>query len=108
MRLVRIILAIFISIGLALAPVQAANSMRMTPSAPMGDTAASAIGQDCPCCNVTVRCPMNVCATHCLQLAPASDLAFGAALVGHATLRGFVPSLNGGLNWQPPTPPPRV
>jgi hypothetical protein len=108
MRLVRIFLAIFISAGLALAPVQAANAMRMMPSAPMDNTAAPPASQDCHCCNIVVRCPMNVCATHCVQLAPASDLAFGAALVGHATLSGFVPSQHDGLNWQPPTPPPRV
>lgn len=110
MKFVRTILAIFISAGLALAPVQAAYAMRMVPMASMEDAAdaTSTASQDCPCCNIAVRCPMNMCATHCVQLAPASDFAFGAALVGHATLRGFVPSLHDGLNWQPPTPPPRA
>lgn len=111
MKLVRTILAVFISAGLALAPVQAANAMRMAPVAPMEDAAdagAPPANQDCFCCSIAVRCPMVVCATHCVQLAPTSDLAFRAALLGHATLRGFVPSLHDGLNWQPPTPPPRV
>lgn len=111
MKIVRTILAIFISVGLTLAPVQAANAMRMVPMASMDGTADASTrpaGQDCHCCNIAVRCPMNVCATHCVQLAPASDFAFGATLVGHATLRGFVPPLHDGLNWQPPTPPPRA
>lgn len=110
MTFVRTILAIFISAGLALAPVQAANAMRMAPMASMEDAADGALpaSQDCSCCNTAVRCPMNVCATHCVQLAPASDFAFSRRLVGHAALRAFVPSLHDGLNWQPPTPPPRA
>ncbi len=110
MKYVRTILAIFISVGLALAPVQGANAMRMAPVASMDGTtdAGAPPNQDCPCCHIAVPCPMVVCATHCVQLAPASDFAFGVALVGHADLRGFVPSLHDGLNWQPPTPPPRA
>lgn len=111
MKLVRTILAVFISAGLALAPVQGANAMRMTPVAAMDGTAdagAPPENQDCACCNTAVRCPMNVCATHCVQLAPTSDLALRAALLGHATLRDFVPPMHDGLNWQPPTPPPRA
>lgn len=111
MQLVRTILAIFISAGLALAPVQGANAMHMAPFAAMDGTAnaeAPPPDQDCSCCNVAFPCPMNVCATHCVQLAPAFDFAFGAGLVDHAALRGFVPALHDGLNWQPPTPPPRV
>ncbi len=110
MRLVRIILAIFISAGLALAPVQAANAMRMAPMASIDDAADAGqpTNQDCSCCKFADRCPMNVCATHCVQLAPAFVFAFSLALTGHASLRGFVPTLHDGLNWQPPTPPPRA
>lgn len=109
MKIVRTILAIFISAGLILAPLQAANAMRMAPILSMDDTAsAPPANQECPCCNIAVRCPMNVCTTHCVQFAPASDWAFSVALTGHASLRGFLPSLHDGLNWQPPTPPPRA
>lgn len=109
MKIVRLMLAVFISAGLVLAPVQGANAMRMAPFAVMEGTAdaGAPANQDCSCCNVAVRCPMNVCATHCVQLAPAFDFAFGT-LARHATLRGFVPSLHDGLNWEPPTPPPRA
>lgn len=110
MKLVRTILAVFISAGLVLAPVQAANAMRMAPVAPMEDAAdasAPPVNQDCACCNIAVRCPMNMCATHCVQLAPSSETTFDLASLGHVTLYGFVPSLHDGLNWQPPTPPPR-
>jgi hypothetical protein len=110
MKLFRTILAVFISAGLALAPVQAANAMGMAPMASMDGTAdASApANQDCSCCNIAARCPMVVCATHCVQFAPAFDFAFSVWLAGHATLRAFVPPMHDGLNWQPPTPPPRA
>lgn len=108
MNLVRTILAIFISAGLTLAPVQAANAMRMMSMASMEDAAAQPGDEDCSCCSVAARCPMVMCATHCVQFAPASGTTFGIAVLGHATLRGFVPSLHDGLNWQPPTPPPRA
>mgnify|MGYP000860318578 CR=1 FL=1 len=108
MRLVRTILAIFISAGMALAPVQAANAMRMMSMASMVDSAEQPADEDCSCCNVAARCPMVVCATHCVQYAPSSGATFGVTVLGHATLRGFVPSLHDGLNWQPPTPPPRA
>jgi len=108
MNLAQFILALFVSAGLILAPVQAANAMRMMPMASMVDTAAAPTDQDCACCAVAARCPMVVCATHCVQFAPTSDATFGAALLGHATLRGIVRSLHDGLNWQPPTPPPRA
>jgi len=109
MKLVRTILAIFISAGLALAPVQAAYAMRMVPMASM-EIAADATpltDQECFCCDVNVRCPVNMCATHCVQPAPVSDFTFGMALTRYA-LRGCVPYLHDGLNWQPPTPPPRA
>ncbi len=109
MKLVRTILVIFISAGLALAPVQAANAMRMAPMASIDDAADAGqpTNQDCSCCKFADRCPMNVCATHCVQLAPSSETTFDLASLGHVTLYGFVPSLHDGLNWQPPTPPPR-
>jgi hypothetical protein len=108
MKVVRMILALVVSAGLVLAPVQAANAMRMMPMASMVDTAAAHLDQDCACCAIAAKCPMVVCATHYVQFAPVSYATFGAALLGHATLRGFVPLLHDGLNWQPPTPPPRV
>jgi hypothetical protein len=108
MKLVRMILAVFVSAGLIVAPVQAANAMRMMPMASMVDTAAPPADQDCACCNIASRCLMVVCATYCVQFAPASDATFCMALLGHSTLRGFVPSLHNGLIWQPPTPPPRA
>lgn len=111
MTLIRTVLAIFISAGLALAPVQAAFAMRMVPMASMGDAANGAppSSQDCSCCDTALRCPMIVCSTRCVQWAPASDFPFGVAPAVHASLRGYyVPSLHNGLNWQPPTPPPRA
>lgn len=111
MKLVRQMFAVFISAGLVLAPVQAAIAMRMIPMASTVDTVDATtppVNPDCSCCTIAARCPMTVCATHCVQFAPASDAAFRVGRIGHATMRGFVPSMHHGLNWQPPTPPPRA
>jgi hypothetical protein len=111
MKLVRQMFAVFISAGLVLAPVQTAIAMRMIPMAStVGtiDATTPPANPDCSCCTIAVRCPMMVCATHCVQIAPTSDAAFRLAVAGYGALRGFAPSLHDGLNWQPPTPPPRV
>jgi hypothetical protein len=64
MKLVRTILAVFISAGLALAPVQAAYGMRMVPMTSMENAADATplTDQECFCCDVNVRCPVNMCA----------------------------------------------
>jgi hypothetical protein len=61
MKLVRTILAVFISAGLALAPVQAAYGMRMVPMTSMENAADATplTDQECFCCDVNVRCPVN-------------------------------------------------
>lgn len=110
MKILRLILAVFISAGLTLGPVQTAYAMRMSPAAAMnGATDAGApMDHDCSCCNSAARCPMASCAMQCVRIGPTASYTVLVALIGHAVFSGFVPSMRLGLVWRPPTPPPRV
>lgn len=108
MKIVRLMLAIFISAGLVLAPVQAAKAMRMMPMATMVDMAAPPADQDCSCCDIAARCPMASCTMHCVQFGPASERAVPISLIGHIAFSGRIADVHHGLGWRPPTPPPRA
>lgn len=113
MRGLWLILAIVISVGLALAPVQAAKCLRMAPMATMDDTTmddaagmATPGAQKCPCCDTAAQCPMAGCPAQCLPMAPT--MVFLLVPSGHLALDGYEPSATEGLDQQPPTPPPRA
>lgn len=110
MRVIKLILATLLSIGLVLSPVATANAMA-SASAGLMASSEQATGPShdkrCPCCDLAAKCIAAVCVTSCVQLAPAESL-FVIELVGHAVLGGTTPSISDGLNQQPPVPPPRA
>ncbi len=117
MRLVRLILSVFIAVGLVLAPAQAGLAMRMAPMAAMAnmdntdDAVVAVQGKphtccDCPCCPTSTTCSMVVCAGQCVQLGPAPEFVLQSG--GRASLSSIMPITCDGLRWQPPIPPPRA
>ena len=111
MSIIRHMIAVFVSVGLVLSPIAAANAT-VTAPAILADQAPGAaqppMDGDCQCCDMTGKCPAAFCSTACVQLGPTSDTAYAMALIGHAALSGIAPLSLHGLAWRPPTPPPRV
>ena len=111
MSIIRPMIAIFVSVGLVLSPIAAANATVAMPAA-LADQASGAapspMDDDCQCCDLTGKCVAAFCSTACVQLGPTSDAAYEVALIGHAALSGIAPLSLHGLAWGPPTPPPRV
>ncbi len=106
--MMRLLLAVLISLGLALAPIT--NAM---PAAAMYvdhsvAAATASIGEECHCCGIIIQCSTATCATQCSQLGPAIDPAVRASWSGHTVLRSFEPAAYYGLAAEPPTPPPRT
>jgi hypothetical protein len=112
MRILRLILAGVVSIGLVLTPIAVTNAMGLMQSA-MTDAARTAKStspteKSCPCCDVGKCFAVAMCTMSCMQFGPASDLNFRAAPIGHAALRGIAPAFHQGLTQHPPIPPPRA
>lgn len=113
MRILRSVLAGLVSVGLVLTPIAVTNAIGSMQSVMADDAARTAnstarTGKSCPCCDIAGKCFAAICTMSCVQFGPASDLGFPAAPVGHAALRGIVPTAHQGLTQHPPTPPPRV
>lgn len=109
MRILRLIFAGLISIGLVLSPVAAANAMASVPTTLMGEAgsaAKSSPDKSCPCCDMASKCVAATCAATCAQLA-APEPVLQVPLIGHVVLTAMVAPMRQGLAWQPPTPPPR-
>jgi hypothetical protein len=104
------ILAVLISVGLALMPLSAANAMRMAPAAAMDQSLGAGVPgpEDCPCCDVATKCPMTSCAAQCVQVGPTAGSLLIAPLPGSATRIRLEPVSSDGLDRAPPTPPPRA
>jgi hypothetical protein len=111
MPVLKLILAILVSVGLVLAPVAVANTMASASAGLMddaGQATSPSTDKACPCCDKTGKCVVAVCSMGCSLIGVASDVSFPIVLVGHAALSGIVPPMHNGLGWRPPTPPPRV
>lgn len=110
LQILRSILAILLSVGLSLAPMQVASTMPMTSTAHLGNVvskAPSSMDHPCPCCDFANKCQMVGCTAHCAQVAPALVATLVVPPGGHVPLGGFMSLMHDGLIWQPPTPPPR-
>lgn len=111
MAVLRQTLGILLGIGLALAPVAAANAtiaMHTALADQASGAAPSPMDDDCHCCDLTGKCAAAFCSIACVQLGPTSDATYEFELFGHAALSGIAPLRLHGLAWRPPTPPPRV
>lgn len=115
MLIVRLIIAALVSVGLVLSPVAPANAVAAAPATLMshagdhaGPARTSSTDKPCPCCDKIGKCVAAMCSMNCSLTGFASDVFFPVALIGHAALSGIVPPMPHGLNWRPPTPPPRI
>ena len=112
MSIARLTLALFISIGLTLAPVQAARIMLQPTKASSTTTivqSAPSSGHHCACCKFSPLCGvMAKCAINCSQYIPLIPSLSAFAVVGHAVFAAFSPPSREGLGRRPPIPPPRA
>lgn len=109
--MIRLILAIFISVGLTLAPVLAARMMPFDANASSVQTtarAAPSTDENCSCCKLAAHCFMAMCAIYCPQFSQISAMPNDFALVGHAAFAGLPHPQHEGLARRPPIPPPRA
>ncbi len=108
---IRQILAILVSIGTTLAPVQAARMMPLSCAMSLSETSTQgmpAADQDFACCKVTAHCVMPTCVMSCTHFTQIVEVSKDLAIVGHAPFAGLpLPHLEG-LGWRPPIPPPRA
>lgn len=117
MAVVRLIIALVVSVGLVVAGATQASAMRV-PATTMGDTTMddttgemSAPNHEhhgsCPCCNGAGQCTMANCPMHCVPFGQGAEAWLGGPILGHASTVGVVPRIHTGLNPKPPIPPPR-
>jgi hypothetical protein len=111
MSIIRLMFAILISIGLMLAPVQAARMMHLRSDASLLETSmrsTPSTDHNCACCNLAALCVIATCAISCPQFSQVSAAPTDFAIIGHAPFAGLsLPHLEG-LGLRPPIPPPRA
>lgn len=105
-----VVLAVFISLGLTLAPVQAARLMPLTPVSLVQTSVHGAPSKNktCTCCKFAGQCTMAMCAVSCPQLGQSPMEPSDFAVVGHAPFVSFAPPPLHSIGWRPPLPPPRA
>jgi hypothetical protein len=110
MSTIRLILAVFIGVGLILAPIQAARLMPLHANASieMAMQAAPSSDQDCACCKLAGQCVMATCTISCPQFSQISSVPADFAIIGHAPFASLSPPHFEGLGLRPPIPPPRT
>jgi hypothetical protein len=111
MSIIRSMLAVFISVGLMLAPVQAARMVHLRSDASRLETSirsTPSTDHNCACCNLAAQCVMATCSISCPQFGQVSAAPTDFTIMGHAPFAGLsLPHLEGhGL--RPPIPPPRT
>jgi hypothetical protein len=109
--IIRLVLAILVSIGMTLAPVQAARMAPVNCEMSLSETSTQgmpAADQDFACCKVAAHCVMATCAISCTRFTQISEVPKDFAIVGHAPFAGLQPPHLEGLGWRPPIPPPRA
>lgn len=108
---IRLVLTILVSIGLTLAPVEAARMVPPSCEMSLSETSMQAMppaDHDHACCKVAAHCVMATCAISCARFTQISEVPKDFAIVGHAPFAGLQPPHLEGLGWRPPIPPPRA
>jgi hypothetical protein len=120
MTFARAILALLISVGLALAPVaaalpakaQALSQAMAMPDCPSHAKAKPAAQGDHPCCDhsgAMARCAAALCALKCFKIVAAFDAPMGRS---SSTRLHVAPvattNETASFGWRPPIPPPRA
>lgn len=106
MRMLRLILAVLISLGVAVGPATAAMPHAAQTAMSM-EVVSDAPADDCTCCDVTHKCAMSSCIVTC-HVAPAlvlAQLALPAPLPFVHPAARVVPLAT--VAWRPEPPPPR-